>query len=204
MRSLHGDRTKAIAVANAALAGFLFLLPAASGQETAAPLPFVDADGTIHFPGRVRDDWAHLGTWASASLGVPDPQQHAVYTQPESLEAYRRTGEFPDGAVVVKEIRKIESSNMTTGHVTWAGKEVLWFVMIKDGEGRFPDHPNWGEGWGWALFQVEDLEENASANFRASCIPCHIPARETDWIYVQGYPALRAVHERPSDDRAGD
>ena len=169
----------------------------AAGEEGKGPLPFVDADGTIHFPGNVRDEWVHLGSWGSADLNSADPAHHDVYTQPASLAAYRKTGKFPDGAVVVKELRKIKTAQMTTGPVTWAGDEILWFVMIKDEKGRFPENPNWGEGWGWALFNAGETEKNASANFRTSCLGCHIPARETDWIYVQGYPALRAVHDRP-------
>jgi cytochrome c len=100
----------------------------------------------------------------------------------------------------VKEVRKIETAYMTTGPVTWAGDEVLWFVMIKDAEGRFPGNDNWGEGWGWALFNAGATDKSASTNFRASCLGCHIPARETDWVYVQGYPNLRAVHEQPSHE----
>lgn len=173
------------------------LARAAAGEEGKGPLPFVDSDGTIHFPGRTRDEWVHLGSWGSADLNSADPGQHDVYTQPASLEAYRKTGKFPDGAVIVKEVRKIKSAHMTTGPVTWAGAEVLWFVMIKDAKGRFPENTNWGEGWGWALFNAGDTEKSASTNFRASCLGCHIPARETDWIYVQGYPELRAVHDRP-------
>ena len=176
------------------------VLSVASGQQAQGPLPFVDPDGTIHFPGKIRGEWVHLGSWGSADLNSADPGQHDVYTQPESLEAYRKTGKFPDGAVIVKEVRKIESAYMTTGPVTWAGDEVLWFVMIKDTQDRFPDNENWGEGWGWAQFNAGATEKSASSNFRASCLGCHIPARETDWIYVQGYPQLRAVHERPAEE----
>lgn len=167
-----------------------------SGGETKGVLPFVDSDGTIHFPGRVRNDWVHLGSWGSADLNSADPGQHDVYTQPESLEAYRKTGKFPDGAVLVKEVRKIESAHMTTGPVTWAGAEVLWFVMIKDSTNRYAEKsPNWGEGWGWALFNVGETEKNASSNFRADCIACHVPARTTDWVYTQGYPSLKRTYE---------
>ena len=173
------------------------LIGVASGEEGKGPLPFVDADGTIRFPGHVRNEWVHLGSWGSADLSSADPAQHDVYTQPASLEAYRKTGKFPDGAVVVKEVRTIKSGHMTTGPITWAGEQVLWFVMIKDEKGRFPENTNWGEGWGWALFNAGETEKSASTNFRATCLGCHIPARETDWIYVQGYPELRAVHDRP-------
>jgi hypothetical protein len=172
-------------------------LGVASGETTKGPLPFVDSDGTIHFPGRVRDndDWVHLGSWGSGDLNSADPGHHDVYTQRESLQAYIENGKFPDGAVIVKEVRKIESGFMTTGPITWAGDEVLWFVLIKDEKGRFPGNDNWGEGWGWGLFNAGATDKNASTNFRATCLGCHIPARETDWIYVQGYPRLRTVHE---------
>jgi hypothetical protein len=176
------------------------VLDTASGEETNGPLPFVDSDGTIHFPGKVRDSWVHLGSWGSADLNSADPAQHDVYTQPETLKAYRKTGKFPDGAVLVKELRKIESAPMTTGQMNRAGDEILWFVMIKDTEGRFPGNDNWGEGWGWALFNAGATEKNASSNFRADCLGCHIPARGTDWVYVQGYPSLRAVHEQPTSE----
>ena len=176
------------------------LLGVAADPQAGGPLPFVASDGTIQFPGRVRDEWIHLGSWGSADLDSADPGQHDVYTQPETLEAYRKTGEFPDGAVLVKEVRKIQSGYMTTGPVTWAGDEVLWFVLIKHSKGRFPENDNWGEGWGWALFNAGETEKSASTNFRASCLGCHIPARETDWIYVQGYPLLRAVHDRPEHE----
>ena len=168
----------------------------ATGEEAGAPLPsFVEADGTINFPGRVRNHWIHLGSWGSADISKEEQAHHDVYTQPETLAAFQKTGNFPDGGVLIKELRKVEHGNMTTGHVTWAGDEILWFVLIKDATGRFSEHPNWGEGWGWALFNAGATEKNASTNYQADCLGCHIPAQSTDWIYVQGYPALRAVSE---------
>jgi hypothetical protein len=165
----------------------------ASDAGGRGPLPsFVDADGTIHFPGRVRDKWTHLGSWGAVDVASEDAAQHDVYTRPETLAAYRKTGKFPDGSVLIKELRKIKSANMTTGHMSWAGEELLWFVMIKDTEGRFEGNGNWGNGWGWALFNAGATDKNASENFQADCLGCHIPARATDWVYIHGYPSLRA------------
>ena len=157
--------------------------------------PFVESDGTIRFPGDVRDRWVHIGSWGSADLNSADPGQHDVYTQPGTVEEFRKTGRFPDGAILLKEVRKIESAHMTTGPVTWAGDRVLWFMLVKDTEDRFPDNPNWGNGWGWALFNVGETDKNASSNFRANCLGCHVPAQNTDWVYVQGYPTLQAAYE---------
>jgi hypothetical protein len=168
---------------------------AASTESDSSFSPFVDNDGTIRFPGDVRDQWIHIGSWGSADLNSADPGHHDVYTQPGTVEAFRKTGKFPDGAVLLKEVRKIETAYMTTGPVTWAGDQVLWFMLVKDSKGRFPDNPNWGNGWGWALFNVGETEKNASSNFRASCLGCHTPAQNTDWVYVQGYPTLQAPYE---------
>jgi hypothetical protein len=30
------------------------------------------------------------------------------------------------------------------------------------------------------------------ADYKKDCLGCHIPARTTDWVYVQGYPVLAA------------
>jgi cytochrome c len=127
---------------------------------------------------------------------VPDKEAdghgfHDVYTQPETVVAYKKTGKFPDGAVLIKEISGVETDTLTTGKASWAGKPKVWFVLVKDAKGRFADNPNWGNGWGWALFKAEDPTKSASTGFRKDCLRCHTPAKETDWVYVKGYPALR-------------
>jgi len=72
---------------------------------------------------------------------------------------------------------------------------MLWFSMIKDSQGRFPDNAKWGEGWGWALFNAGATDESGSSDFRASCLGCHGPAKSTDWVYIESYPELQAVRQ---------
>lgn len=158
--------------------------------------PYVDENGGIQRPTGYRDGWAHLGSWVVPAKEAPGYGFHDVYTQPGTVEAYQKTGEFPDGAVLVKEIRKVTSGGMTTGEVMWAGEPTVWFIMIKDQEGRFAESGSWGDGWGWALFEAADPDVNVSESHQADCIPCHGPARETDWVYIQGYPALRSAAPR--------
>ena len=148
----------------------------------------VDAKGTIRLPEDFRARYTHLGSWF-----VPEGEAsgfHDVYTQPDTVAAYRRTGRFPEGAVLVKELRGHDQAAMTTGNPNWANAGLKqWFVMVKDTRGRFPDNPNWGDGWGWALFQP-GKDGNVSTNYQADCMGCHIPAKATDWVYTQGYPTL--------------
>lgn len=140
-------------------------------------------------PRTVRGEWDFLGAWAvQGEDGVAE--FHTVYTQPGSIDAYRETGEFADGTVLVKEVRKAARGALTTGDVAWSGEEVLWFVMIKDQRDRFPGNSIWAKDWGWALFLAEDPATNTATDVEADCMACHEPARQTDWVYTQGYPAL--------------
>ena len=116
---------------------------------------------------------------------------HNVYTQPETIAAYNKTGEFPDGAVLVKEVRESKADRLTTGHAAWSTDMKVWFVMIKDRQERFDDNDHWGDGWGWALFEAKDPTKNVSAGYDTSCLACHVPAEKNDWVYVYGYPDLK-------------
>ena len=173
---------------------FLALLLITGLSATAAEQfsPYVDSEGRISVPSDFRQ-WAYLGTWAVDS----DEENggvagfHNVYSQRESAEAYSATGKFPDGTVLVKELFGSTTEDMTTGRVSRVAETQGWFVMIKDSQGRFPDNPLWGEGWGWALFNADDRENTATKDYAEECLGCHVPAQATDWVYVEGYPVLK-------------
>ncbi len=161
----------------------------------------VDEQGNISLPDDFRRSWAFLGTWSIAAADVQASSDasghgaaglHNVYTQPETIDHFRKTGEFPDGAVLVKELQKATTGPMTTGTVSWGTEVEGWFIMIKDTKGRFTDNALWGDGWGWALFNADQPEKTVTKNYKVECTGCHIPARNDDWIYIRGYPVLEA------------
>jgi len=152
---------------------------------------FVRQDGGFRFSAEdATRELDHLGSWfvpAGENAGF-----HHVYTQPEAIEAYRATGRFPDGTALVKEIVGHLRSTYTTGSDVARGSDVRqWFLMVKDERGRFEGNPSWGNGWGWALFKSEEPGANVAPDFRTACLGCHVPAIESDWVYTEGYPALR-------------
>ena len=152
---------------------------------------YVSSSGEIKLPGDFRQNWRHLGSWLVNDPKAPGYGFHDVYTQPESVQAFLSTGQFPDGAVLVKEIRKIGSGSLTTGPAQWATDNAVWFVMVKDAKGRFKGNPNWGEGWGWAIYEANNRNLNVSKGYAQSCLGCHMPAKGTDWVFLDGYPILR-------------
>jgi hypothetical protein len=148
----------------------------------------VDKTGNIRKPADFRDNYQPLGTFM-----VLDPkgnEMHMTYATPGAAENYRKTGKFVDGTVLVKEVMGTEHAPMTTGDAHWASHTKVWFVMIKDEKGRYPGNPLWGDGWGWALFSSDAPDKQVATDYKKDCLGCHIPARTTDWVYVQGYPAL--------------
>jgi cytochrome c len=152
---------------------------------------YVSKTGDISLPEGFRQNWTHLGSWLVNDAKAPGHGFHDVYTQPEAAIAFKETGQFPDGTVLVKEIRKIGSGKLTTGDALWATDNAVWFVMIKDAGQRFKGNRNWGEGWGWALFTTEHPADNSSKGYKESCLACHLPAKENDWVFLEGYPTLR-------------
>ncbi len=175
--------------------GWVFLIgvfgletSALSAQEGFSPI--VDGEGNISFPENFRRSMTHLGSWFVPEGGASG--FHDVYTERESVDAYLETGEFPDGATIVKELRASNAGNYTTGQgVSYATAGLKqWFVMIKDSTGRFADNPLWGEGWGWALFTADDPSTNVATSYQSDCLGCHVPAKDSDWIYTEAYPTL--------------
>jgi hypothetical protein len=150
----------------------------------------VDKDGNIRKPSDYRDRYELLGTYT-----VLDPkgnQMHVTYATPGTAAYYRKTGKFPDGAVLVKEIYGTDHAQLTTGDAHWASGIKVWFVQIKDEKHRFPNNKLWGDGWGWFLFQADAPDKQVATDYKKDCLGCHIPAKSTDWTYIQGYPVLKS------------
>ena len=160
-------------------------------KKPSAFSPYVDANGAIRLPKGYRDKWTHLGTYMVLNESKVGHGLHEVYTEESNIQAYKKTGEWPDGAAIVKEVRHTNGAKMTTGNAHWATGMDVWFVMIKDRKGRYPNNPIWGDGWGWALFNGSDPDKQVATNYKNDCLTCHIPAKKNDWVYVEGYPLLR-------------
>jgi len=165
----------------------------AMAQEPATFRTWVDEKGVISLPKDYRSHWAHLGSWLVADASAPGHGFHDVYAQPEAVAYFQKTGQFPDGAVIVKEVREVRDGIKTTGQAQWAGDISIWFVMVKDSKGRFENSSHWSSGWGWALFESKAPDRNVSKGFGSSCEACHTPAKAQDWVFTEGYPVLNTL-----------
>ena len=151
-----------------------------------------DAQGNLRVPNAYRATYQSLGSWAvAADQGQGSKELHVVYASPGAIDAYRKDGHFPDNTVLVKEVYQAATAQMTTGTVSHEDTLKGWFVMAKDNNGRHPGNKLWGDGWGWSWFDAANPTKTTSTDYRLNCKSCHVPAQATDWIYVDGYPALK-------------
>jgi len=151
-----------------------------------------DAMGNLHVPDGYRTRYQLLGSWAvAADQGRGSKELHVVYASPGTIAAYRKDGRFSDGAVLIKEVFQAGTGPMTTGTVSYAESLKGWFVMVKDGKGRYAGNKLWGDGWGWSWFDAANPSKTTSTDYRTDCLSCHVPARASDWVYVGGYPPLK-------------
>ncbi len=153
------------------------------------PADIVSATGDISRPADF-ETWPTLGSWSTAGADDIQNGMHQVYVSPGGIESFRANGTFADGTVLVKEVRGAATAALTTGNASYATEKQVWFVMVKDAEGRFPDNALWGDGWGWALFEAAEPDKQVAQNYILDCKSCHIPAESQDWIYTEAYPVL--------------
>jgi Cytochrome P460 len=186
---------KVVAIGTAGISAMVAV--AAYGQmDTSSNGPkaetVVDAAGNLRVPDDYRTTYQSLGSWAvAADQGQGSKELHIVYASRGTIAAFRRNGRFPDGAVLVKEVFETATGKMTTGTVSHAETLKGWFVLVRDTKGLHPGNRLWGDGWGWSWFDEPNPSKTTSTDYKADCLPCHQPARASDWIYVGGYPPLR-------------
>lgn len=151
----------------------------------------VDAEGNLHVPPDYRTAYEFLGTWAIAADKDPGSKQmHDVYATPGTITAFRKTGKFPDGTLLIKEVYDSGTASMTTGTVSHAQTLKGWFVMMKDSKNTHRSNRLWGDGWGWSWFDAGSPQKTTSTNYKTDCLSCHVPAQASDWIYTNGYRPL--------------
>lgn len=119
------------------------------------------------------------------------PEFHHVYIDPASFAAYKKTGKFPNGTVIVKELAGVGAKSSASGSGYFAGEFIGVAASVKDAK-RFAKEPG---NWGYFSFMGDDGKALASAKAQATaaCNTCHQQNAAEDLVFTQHYPVLRAV-----------
>jgi len=118
------------------------------------------------------------------------PEFHDVYIDPASFAAYKKSGVFPDGTVLVKELVSVGGKSSASGSGYFPGDFIGIAVSVKDGR-RFAKEPG---HWAYFSFMGENGKALSSAKAQATeaCNTCHQKNAAADWVFTQHYPVLRA------------
>ena len=124
------------------------------------------------------------------------PEYHHVYIERQNVDAYLKTGSFPEGTVIVKELTRVlnptfpdSSRTEPSGRGYFNGAYNGIDVTVKDSK-RFAQT----NGWGFFTFGHHPLPyaETAAESPVTECAGCHIAnVAKTDMTWVQFYPILR-------------
>jgi len=181
---------------------------AAQAQQSAV---IFSADGTMQLPTGFRK-WVFVGAPLTPE-GLNDgkyncnaggtnctrsnfPEYHHVYIEQKNVDAYLRTGSFPEGTVIVKELTRVldptfpdGSRKEPSGRGYFNGAYNGIDLSMKDSK-RFANT----NGWGFFTFGHHPLPYNKTSAERPAteCAGCHIAnVAKTDMTWIQFYPLLR-------------
>jgi hypothetical protein len=124
------------------------------------------------------------------------PEFHHVYVEARNLDAYLKTGTFPEGTVFVKELTRVlnptfpdGSREEPSGRGYFNGEYNGIDVTVKDSK-KFAK----SNGWGFFTFghHPEPYEQTAAESPITVCAFCHqANVAKTDMTWIQFYPILR-------------
>jgi hypothetical protein len=146
--------------------------------------------------------WVYVGTPLTPNAlnggTAAFPEFHNVYVEPSAFASYMKTGTWAQGTQIVKELVLVlkndnkpdGSSQESSGRGYFQGELHGLELLVKD-QARFGKEPG-----GWAFFSFghkpEPYDAMATMLPTSACSGCHEGNADSDFIFTQYYPMLRA------------
>ena len=124
------------------------------------------------------------------------PEFHHVYVEARNLDAYLKTGVFPEGTVFVKELTRVLNPTFPDGSRTEPSGRGFFNGEFNGIDATVKDSKRFAKtnGWGFFTFGHHPLpyDKVAAESSVTQCAGCHIAnVAKTDMTWVQFYPMLR-------------
>lgn len=140
--------------------------------------------------------WVYVGTPVTPNElnngKAAFPEMHNVYIDPASYQAYKETGKFPEGTIIIKELVSVGATAAVSGKGYFEGEFLGLEASVKS-KADFPNEPG-----NWAIFSFSNMKtgiltDTAPVMPAASCVSCHQESAQDDFVFTQYYPVLRAA-----------
>ena len=161
----------------------------AGGAPDAPGAAHFTEKGELLFPANYRS-WTFLTSGhgmsynAQANAAADQPFDN-VFVDPASHAAFLKTGHWPEGTMLVLEIRRSTSKGSINQHGAFqSGEPVGIEVHVHDSK-RFKG--------GWGFFGFDGAKPATMIGYDANCYACHQAHAAVDTTFTQFYPTLLPV-----------
>jgi len=170
-------------------------IAAQSQTSTAVFLP----DGKVKLPPGFRK-WVFVGaplTPNGLNGGMANfPEYHHVYVEQKNVDAYLKTGVFPEGTVIVKELTRLLSPMFPDGSRTEPSGRGFFNGVYNGIDMTVKDSKKYPQTNGWGVFTFGHhpmpYAQTAAQSPISECGGCHVAnVAKTDMTWIQFYPLLR-------------
>lgn len=130
---------------------------------------------SVRYPVKFRR-WVHVGTGVILpGTAFPESEQgmHHIFANQKAVDGYA-SGDFPDGSVIVYELREAQQKN----DIIFEGERRRVDVMMKDASG----YKKTG-GWRFERFMGDQQTQDAVHDSGASCFQCHTNASAHGFVF---------------------
>ena len=157
-----------------------------------------DSQGRLKLPVGYRK-WVFLGAPLTPNAlnggNAGFPEYHNVYVEEKNLEAYIKTGSFPEGTVLVKELTRVLDPTFPDGSRTEPSGRGYFNGVFNGIDESVKDSKRFARtnGWGYFTFghHPEPYEKTSEERPSTECAGCHIAnVAKTDMTWIQFYPIL--------------
>lgn len=166
-----------------------------------------DSKGSLKLPTGYRK-WVFVGAPLTPN-GLNNghagfPEYHNVYVEARNVDAYEKTGSFPEGTVIVKELTLVLDPTFPDGSRTEPSGRGFFNGAFNGIDESVKDSKRFtkSNGWGYFTFGHHALpyDKQAAEAPVKECAGCHLAnVAKTDMTWVQFYPILRDRKQGSTD-----
>ncbi len=173
--------------AGPALVAAIFCLAAAPADT---PGPSYTAQGNLCFPASYRD-WTFLSSGIDMRYSARPAMSGGahvfdnVFVQPWAVAAFRHTGHWPEGTMLVLENRGGTGTGSINRHGVFQTGDVMGLEVHVHDSAHLPG--------GWGFFSFDGNAPAPVTPRGASCYACHQAHGAVDTTFVQFYPTLGPI-----------
>lgn len=159
-----------------------------------------DSQGRMKVPDPAFRRWVFVGAPLTPN-GLNNgnagfPEFHHVYVEEKNLNAYLRTGSFPEGTVFVKELTRVLDPTFPDGSRKEPSGRGYFNGVYNGIDLTIKDSKKFAKTNGWGFFTFghhpEPYEQWAAESPASECAGCHQQfVSNTDMTWIQFYPLLR-------------